>query len=59
MLNGSLISSASMIKERERGTVEQLLMTPASTTRNHHRENPAVVLAAVHAGLLRERSCSG
>lgn len=32
MLNGSLISSASMIKEREAGTVEQLLMTPASTT---------------------------
>ena len=30
MLNGSLIASASMIKERERGTVEQLLMTPAS-----------------------------
>jgi ABC-2 type transport system permease protein len=32
MLNGSLISSASMIKERDRGTVEQLLMTPASTS---------------------------
>ncbi len=32
MLNGSVISSASMIKERERGTVEQLLMTPATTT---------------------------
>lgn len=32
MLNGSLISSAAMIKERERGTVEQLLMTPASTS---------------------------
>jgi len=32
MLNGSLISSASMIKERERGTVEQLLMTPATTS---------------------------
>ena len=32
MLNGSLIASASMIKERERGTVEQLLMTPASTS---------------------------
>jgi ABC-2 type transport system permease protein len=31
MLNGSLISSAAMIKEREAGTVEQLLMTPAST----------------------------
>jgi ABC-2 type transport system permease protein len=30
ILNGSLIASASMIKERERGTVEQLLMTPAS-----------------------------
>lgn len=32
MMNGSLIASASMIKERERGTVEQLLMTPASTS---------------------------
>jgi len=32
MLNGSLISSAAMIKERERGTVEQLLMTPATTS---------------------------
>jgi ABC-2 type transport system permease protein len=32
MLNGSLVSSASMIKERERGTVEQLLMTPATTS---------------------------
>jgi ABC-2 type transport system permease protein len=32
MLNGSLISSSAMIKEREAGTVEQLLMTPAGTT---------------------------
>jgi ABC-2 type transport system permease protein len=32
VLNGSLISSAAMIKEREAGTVEQLLMTPAGTT---------------------------
>ncbi len=32
MLNGSLVSSAAMIKERERGTVEQLLMTPATTS---------------------------
>jgi ABC-2 type transport system permease protein len=31
MLNGSLIASAAMIKEREAGTVEQLLMTPAGT----------------------------
>jgi ABC-2 type transport system permease protein len=31
MLNGSLISSAALIKEREAGTVEQLLMTPAGT----------------------------
>jgi ABC-2 type transport system permease protein len=31
MLNGSLIASAALIKERERGTVEQLLMTPAGT----------------------------
>ena len=31
MLNGSLIASTAMIKEREGGTVEQLLMTPAGT----------------------------
>jgi ABC-2 type transport system permease protein len=31
MLNGSLVSSAAMVKEREAGTVEQLLMTPAGT----------------------------
>jgi ABC-2 type transport system permease protein len=31
MLNGSIVSSAAMIKEREAGTVEQLLMTPAGT----------------------------
>jgi ABC-2 type transport system permease protein len=30
ILNGSLVSSATMIREKERGTVEQLLMTPAS-----------------------------
>jgi drug efflux transport system permease protein len=32
ILNGSLVASAAMVKERERGTVEQLLMTPASTS---------------------------
>jgi ABC-2 type transport system permease protein len=32
MLNGSLVASTAMIKERERGTVEQLLMTPATTS---------------------------
>jgi ABC-2 type transport system permease protein len=32
ILNGSLVASTAMVKERERGTVEQLLMTPASTT---------------------------
>jgi drug efflux transport system permease protein len=30
ILNGSLVSAATMIREKERGTVEQLLMTPAS-----------------------------
>jgi ABC-2 type transport system permease protein len=29
-LNGSLVAAAAMIREKERGTVEQLLMTPAS-----------------------------
>jgi ABC-2 type transport system permease protein len=29
VLNGSLVSAASMVKEKESGTVEQLLMTPA------------------------------
>jgi ABC-2 type transport system permease protein len=32
ILNGSIVSSASMIKEKEVGTIEQLLMTPASAT---------------------------
>ena len=32
ILNGSLISSAAIVKEREAGTLEQLLMSPASTT---------------------------
>ena len=32
ILNGSIVASAAMVKERERGTVEQLLMTPATTT---------------------------
>jgi len=32
VLNGSLVASAAMIKEREAGTVEQLLMTPTGTT---------------------------
>lgn len=31
ILNSSLISSATMVKEREGGTIEQLLMSPAST----------------------------
>ena len=32
ILNGSLIASSAMVKERETGTLEQLLMSPASTT---------------------------
>ncbi|HXW17014.1 MAG TPA: ABC transporter permease [Candidatus Acidoferrales bacterium] len=32
ILNGSLISAAALVKERETGTLEQLLMSPASTT---------------------------
>ncbi len=32
ILNGSLVASTAMIKEREAGTVEQLLMTPADGT---------------------------
>src|SRR5579863_1302739 len=32
ILNGSLISSAAIVKEREAGTLEQLLMSPATTT---------------------------
>lgn len=31
ILNGSLVAGATMIREKERGTVEQLLMTPASS----------------------------
>jgi ABC-2 type transport system permease protein len=32
ILNSSLVASAAMVKEREAGTIEQLLMSPASTT---------------------------
>ncbi|MGE5321229.1 MAG: ABC transporter permease, partial [Actinomycetota bacterium] len=32
ILNSSLIASAAMVKEREAGTIEQLLMSPASTS---------------------------
>jgi ABC-2 type transport system permease protein len=32
ILNGSLVASTAMIKEREAGTVEQLIMTPADGT---------------------------
>lgn len=32
ILNGSLVSSSAMVKERERGTLEQLLMSPAGTS---------------------------
>jgi ABC-2 type transport system permease protein len=31
ILNSSLVSAAAMVKEREAGTIEQLLMSPAST----------------------------
>jgi len=30
VLSGSLVAATAMIKEKERGTVEQLLMTPAT-----------------------------
>jgi ABC-2 type transport system permease protein len=32
ILNGSLIAASALVKERETGTLEQLLMSPASTT---------------------------
>ncbi len=32
ILNSSLVASGTMVKEREAGTIEQLLMSPASTT---------------------------
>ena len=32
ILNGSLVSAAAMVKERERGTIEQLVMSPAETS---------------------------
>ena len=32
ILNSSIVASAAMVKEREAGTIEQLLMSPASTT---------------------------
>lgn len=32
ILNGSLVAAATMVREREAGTIEQLLMSPASTS---------------------------
>jgi ABC-2 type transport system permease protein len=32
ILNGSIVASATMVKEREAGTIEQLLMSPAGTS---------------------------
>jgi ABC-2 type transport system permease protein len=32
ILNSSLVASAAMVREREAGTIEQLLMSPANTT---------------------------
>ncbi|MDR3745148.1 MAG: ABC transporter permease [Acidobacteriaceae bacterium] len=32
ILNSTMVASASMVREREAGTIEQLLMSPASTT---------------------------
>jgi ABC-2 type transport system permease protein len=32
IMNSSLVASASMVREREAGTIEQLLMSPASTS---------------------------
>lgn len=32
ILNGSLVAAATMVKEREAGTIEQLLMSPAGTS---------------------------
>src|SRR5262249_2057724 len=32
ILNSSLVASGAMVKEREAGTIEQLLMSPASTS---------------------------
>jgi ABC-2 type transport system permease protein len=32
VLNGSLVASGAMVKEREAGTIEQLLMSPANTS---------------------------
>lgn len=32
ILNSSIVASASMVREREAGTIEQLLMSPATTT---------------------------
>ena len=31
ILNGSMVAATAMVKEREAGTIEQLLMSPAGT----------------------------
>jgi ABC-2 type transport system permease protein len=52
ILNGSLVSAATMIREKERGTVEQLLMTPASALEVvTAKQVPLFVLLMVMVGL--------
>jgi len=33
ILNGSMVAATAMVKEREAGTIEQLLMSPAERTK--------------------------
>jgi len=58
ILNSSLVASASMVKEREAGTIEQLLMSPGNDHRNHHREShtdvcPAVLTAVLSVAVMK------
>ncbi len=55
ILNGSLVASAAMVKERERGTLEQLLMAPAGTTEVIVAKIAPAVFPAVRHGAHRNR----
>ena len=49
-MNGMITASTTMVKEREAGTLEQLLMTPARDLRDHRRQDRAAVRPAGDPG---------
>ena len=59
ILNGSIVASAAMVKERERGTIEQLLMSPAGTYEIIIAKIAPLFVLLVPDGVLRHRRDAG